>query len=434
VTTSSVEARHGVDAATILTLYICLLWVIPSPMVVQALGSAGSPSNLLAIATFFWWAWFHLRREEALSTGFQPVRAAMVGWLLVMVAVYAHAMAVPIPGDEISTADSGMLRLVGMGGILLFANDGFTSLARHHLLLRRLVIAAGLVAVFGLLQYATGQLYVDRLSIPGLAAGTSGWSLAERGGFVRPSGTSTSPIEYGVVLGMMLPLMIAFTATATRRVWFYRIMLVAVIMAIFLSVSRSAYLCALVGLLVMAFAWSTKARLRALAALVAVTVVVYVSVPSLLGTILGLFSNASEDPSVASRTGSYDIAGRFIANSPVVGRGFGTFLPKYWILDNGYLGLLIEGGVVGLLGLIAVIVAGATSARRVAKVAGAHTDRELGQALLASIAAGACGLAFFDTFAFPQTAGCFFLLIGLAGSMRRLILAKDHPRPAAVTP
>ena len=39
------------------------------------------------------------------------------------------------------------------------------------------------------------------------------------------------------------------------------------------------------------------------------------------------------------------------------------------------------------------------------------------------MAAGACGLAFFDAFAFPQTAGCFFLFIGLAGAMRRITLA-----------
>ena len=51
-------------------------------------------------------------------------------------------------------------------------------------------------------------------------------------------------------------------------------------------------------------------------------------------------------------------------------------------------------------------------------------DRGLSQALLASIAAGACSLAFFDTFAFPQSAGCIFLILGMAGAMRRLTLAE----------
>ena len=90
----------------------------------------------------------------------------------------------------------------------------------------------------------------------------------------------------------------------------------------------------------------------------------YVSVPGLLGSIQGLFSNAGKDPSIASRTGSYDIAGQFISSSPIIGRGFGTFLPKYWILDNAYLGLMIEAGAVGLLSLLTLIVCGLVSARQ----------------------------------------------------------------------
>jgi hypothetical protein len=50
-------------------------------------------------------------------------------------------------------------------------------------------------------------------------------------------------------------------------------------------------------------------------------------------------------------------------------------------------------------------------------------DRSLAAALLASVAAGACSLAFFDTFAYPQSAGCFFLLLGMAGAMRRLTVS-----------
>ena len=96
----------------------------------------------------------------------------------------------------------------------------------------------------------------------------------------------------------------------------------------------------------------------------------------------------------------------------MLGRGFGTFLPKYWILDNGYLGLLIEGGILAIAGLLTLIVVAAIAARRARRAAVDDFDRALAQALVAAIAAGACGLAFFDTFGFPQTAGCFFLFIG----------------------
>lgn len=424
--------RHGVDATTVLTAYLVLLWAIPSSMVVPSLGSAGSPSNLLGIASFFWWLWFHVRRTEPLASGFQPVRAAMLAWLLVMLVVYAHAMAVPIVGDEVSVADNGILRLLGMAGILLLASDGICCYERLHTLVRRLAFAAGAVAVLGLVQYLTHQLWIDRLSIPGLSPATV-TELGARSGFARPSGTSASAIEYGVVLAMALPVLITLAGQQRRR-WIFRLLLVPMILSIYLSVSRSAYLCATVGLLVLALSWSNRQRLRALGFMALVSVGLYVSVPGLLGAILGLFSNADSDPSVASRTGSYEVAGEFIANSPIVGRGFGTFLPRYWILDNGYLGLLIEAGVLGLLGLLVVLASGFLATRR-AGVGVPAEDHRLSRALMASILAGATCLAFFDTFAFPQTSGCVFLVLGIAGAMRRLATERAvepaHPSEAA---
>lgn len=415
---ASPGARRGADATTVLTVYLVLLWCIPSSMVVPALGSAGSPSNLLGVVAFFWWVWFHVRRTEVLGVGFQPVRAAMLGWLLIMLVVYAHAMAGPIPGDEVSVADNGILRLLGMAGILLLANDGISSYDRLQVLLRRLALVAGAVAVLGFVQYVTHQLWIDRLSIIGLSSGAA-IDFGARAGFARPSGTSASAIEYGVVLAMALPITIALASSDHRRRWVYRFLLVPMILSIYLSVSRSAYLCALVGLLVMAISWSNRQRIQALALMGVTSVAMYLAVPGLLGTILGLFSGADEDPSVASRTGSYEIAGDFIANSPVIGRGFGTFLPRYWILDNGYLGLLIEGGVLGLLGFLTVLASGILAARH--GLESACPDRHLlARAVMASILAGACCLAFFDTFAFPQTSGCVFLVLGIAGAIRRL--------------
>ena len=426
--------RQGVDAATVLTVYVCLLLAIPSPMVVGPLGSAGAPSAIMAIGVFFWWAWFHLQRSRRSPWGTQPVRLAVLAWLLAMVVVYANAMSLPMPGDEISPADSGLLKLLGLAGILLIANDGIPSLGGLRAVIRRLVIGGGIVAILGLLQYATGQLFVDRLQIPGLTSGTSGWSLAQRSGLARPSGTSTHPIEYGVVLTMVLPLAIVYALQSPTRRWIYRILLGAIAFAIFLSISRSALVCAGAALLVLAASWTAASRLRAALVLLMVTVAVYLSVPGVLGTLGRLFTGASDDPSINSRTGSYDLALQFVEASPILGRGFGTFLPKYWILDNGYLGLLIEGGIVGLAGLLILIVAAGMAARRSRRLGVDGFDQAVAQALLASVAAAACGLAFFDTFGFPQSAGCFFLILGLAGAMRRLVVAQERADPAAVSP
>lgn len=422
----------GIDGASVLTVYIVLLLAIPSPMVVPALGSAGAPSSLWAVGSFGLWLWFQVHRAHDDHEGQQPVRLAALIWLLVMLAVYVHAMARPISGDEISPADNGLLKLVGLCGVLLVANDGIPTLGRHRAVARRLVIGAGIVAALGLIQYATKQVLVDRFSIPGLASGNAAFSLAERSGLARPSGTSTHPIEYGVVLTMILPLAITFAMRAQRHRWFFRCILLAMSFAIFLSISRSAMLCALVAVVVLGATWRWTERLIAFLLFVVLSAVVYVTIPGVLGTITRLFTGASEDPSIASRTGSYEIAFEFISNSPLLGRGFGTFLPKYWILDNGYLGLLIEGGVVGFAGLVAVIISAMFAARRARALATDPFDRDLAQALLAAVCAGACALAFFDTFGFPQSAGTFFLVLGLAGSMMRLTtLAAVDPGPDA---
>ena len=68
-----------------------------------------------------------------------------------------------------------------------------------------------------------------------------------------------------------------------------------------------------------------------------------------------LFTGISQDDSALSRTDSYDLAAQFIERSPVFGRGLSTFLPSYRILDNQYLGLLIETGVVGTAAFLALL-------------------------------------------------------------------------------
>src|SRR2546430_13733022 len=60
-----------------------------------------------------------------------------------------------------------------------------------------------------------------------------------------------------------------------------------------------------------------------------------------------LFTGISRDDSALSRTDSYAVAGAFISRAPLLGRGPATWLPPYRILDNQFLGSLIEIGVGG---------------------------------------------------------------------------------------
>jgi hypothetical protein len=143
------------------------------------------------------------------------------------------------------------------------------------------------------------------------------------------------------------------------------------------------------------------------------------------GTLIGLFD--SNDPSLKSRTDSYDIVATFWQMNPVFGRGLGTFLPEFRILDNQYLVSLLDVGTVGLAAFLAVlgtaIIVALAGRKRYTDPVFVH----LGPALAASIAAGTSLTGFFDVFSFPQAAGSLFLLTGLCGAYWRL---QDFPARA----
>lgn len=424
--TSVDSASLRPDATMMLSCFLVVLLAVPSALIVGPLGTAGSPATVMALAGFAWWTWFHLHRSSRLDVP-QRVRVAVLGLLAVVLAAYAHAMATPLPVEELTPADSGLLKMIALAGVALVACDGIETRTQLHRLVGRLVLLTGAVALLGVIQNFTGQLWVNRISIPGLTGGLSEWRLTARGALARPSGTSIHPIEYGVVLTMVLPLAVTMARCAQRHRRLYQLVLLVISFSIFLAVSRSAVICAAIGLLVLMAGWTVRDRVRALAALVVVAAAVYVTVPGLLSTLASLFLGASDDASIASRTGSYDIAGGFILHSPVLGRGFGTFLPGYWILDNQYLLLAIETGALGVMAALLVFGCAASAARTAATRAEDGTDREICRALYASVLAGSVGFAFFDTMAFPQSACTLFLMIGLSGAALRIHADRTRP-------
>jgi len=342
---------------------------------------------------------------------------------------------------EARAADAGLLLVASWLGILLIAMDGIASRERLNTLLRRLVCAAGALATLGLLQFVTKTSFVNLIQIPGLATHDAPVGLGDRNGLTRPSGTALHPIEFGAVLTMCLPFALHYALADAHRSRLRRWYPVAAIAAaVPVSISRSAVLSAAVVLCVLLPTWSRGVRRRAYAAILALGAGAYISVPGLLSTLAGLFTGISQDSSAASRTDSFALAFQFIGRAPIFGRGFQTFLPQYRILDDQYLGLLIDTGVVGLgclLGLLAIGVTGALGIWRRERVG---RDAELGVAFAASIASALASFAVFDAFSFPMTTSLLFFVLGSYGALRRLRAVPDgsrsvseaaSPRPSA---
>lgn len=416
--------RHPkrIDGVTLLTGYLVALIAIPSRLVIGPLGGAGSPATVIGLGCLVWWIWFHIQRAESTGDGFQPVRCAFIAASFAFLASFVAAMMRPISGEEFSGAHLGIVLLAGWGGALLLANDGIPSSERLIVLIRRIVAAGGAMATLGMAQFITGEALVDVISIPGLSENHALFGTAVREGFVRPAGTATHPIEYGAVLTMILPLALAIAISDRGRSLIRRwYPVLALVLAVPLSNSRSTLLSAVIGGTVLAVSWPPVGRRIAAAAAALLGLFVYMTVPGMIGGLIGLFTNIGTDTSALSRTGSYSIAQDFIEKAPFFGRGFYTFLPKYRILDNQYLSLMIEVGLVGVASVLILILASFASARRAHKMSVDPCVRQIAQGLAAAVAAGSASLALFDGWSFPMSAGLFFLMVGLAGGVLRLV-------------
>jgi O-antigen ligase len=89
------------------------------------------------------------------------------------------------------------------------------------------------------------------------------------------------------------------------------------------------------------------------------------------------------------------------------------------ILDNQFLGLLIEVGILGVVALLALaamaIILPWTATRRSPD----EGIRQMGSGLSASVTAIVLSYAFFDGLGFPMSAGLLFLMVGISGSLTR---------------
>ncbi|WP_125774729.1 O-antigen ligase family protein [Antribacter gilvus] len=410
------------DGVLWLTLYLFLLFAVPAKQVLAPLGSAGAPSMLFGLAGFLLWLLLGVGTSRPSPLRIHPIRIALGVWLFSVGLTYVLAMARPISVDEISPADVALLSLVAWSGTLLVAHDGIPSRARFDLLVWRLALAGGLLAALGIAQIATGQAWVDRIVIPGLT-GSGDLALTWRNGMYRPAGTAAHALEYGVLVMMLLPLAlhVAFhhrERPAVRR-WTPAVLLLVLTP---LTGSRSAYIGAAIGLLIVMAGWPPVRRAVVGGFGVAGAVAGLAVAPQVFDSILGLFSD-SEDPSITSRTDSFGMAADFIARDPLFGRGLGTFLPKYRIFDNEYLVLLVSVGIVGtllFLGIWFVTVGVLLHARSESTD---ERSKDLALSLVASVTVGFVSISFFDAFAFPMTMGALFLLVGMAGSYRRQVTA-----------
>jgi O-antigen ligase len=185
-----------------------------------------------------------------------------------------------------------------------------------------------------------------------------------------------------------------------------------------MTVSRSAILGLIVVLAVILPVWPSRDRWRALGMVAIGALGFLVLVPGFVRDMSSLFFAIGSDASTTSRTSALSNALPLIAQHPLFGGGFGTFMPSVlFFTDDQYLNAGIELGLVGVAALVALFITGWWTARDVRRRSTDPAIRHLGQCLAASCAVMLVVYGTFDTLYFPMAAGVTFLVLGCTAAL-----------------
>ncbi|MGO9845609.1 MAG: O-antigen ligase family protein [Methylocella sp.] len=418
------------DAAWLFTVYALLLMLIPATLIFAPLGGTGTPATVFACCILLWYLFSWMAERLIPSGGGRLIRVAMLIFALAVLASFVAGMTRDITQTEVLAADSGLVWLVSSAALVIVACQAITDYRRLDALLRTLVILGSVISVIGILQFL-GLDLTQYIHIPGLSVNIE-QAQADliRNGFVRPQGTASQPIEFGVVLAMLFPLALQQAFDPTRGGRFRRWAPVALIgFTAPLTLSRSGIIGLGVVLLVLFPTWKLRRQGNALCVLVICVGAMHLLVRGLIGTFIQLFEGIfnGQDSSVNDRIADYGGVAQYIQQRPLFGRGIGTFLPlMYRYTDNMYLLATVEIGVVGVLAMTFLFIAGMQSAAMGRRRAGDQRQRETGQALLAAMAAAGITSATFDSLTFPMFSGLFFLLLGCCGAYYSIMTRNAH--------
>lgn len=433
-------------------LYAVCLLCIPSQLIFRPLGAPGTPANMLGMVALAWWVAATLGGLNPVKR-FTPTRIAVMLLSCAVLASYVSGMlrgwyAPPDVRQEtdefwtlvppsvlettsamVSAADRGLLSFAAWMGIVLLTAEGLRSWRDVELVVEWIVWLGAFVGAIGIIQFATGLNIASFFTIPGLSANADFGGVVSRSVLNRVSATAVHPIEYGVVLAGILPLALH----RMIRLWgrpLASVPALLVFVGCFMSVSRSAVVVVAVAFIVLLTGWPRPWRVRALLLTPVAVVALRVGVPGLVGTLISLFKNLYNDPSISGRTSDYAVVFDVMDDNVLFGRGLFTFVPRYYrIVDNQYLMFGVELGLLGLLAALVFLITAIFQARSAHKHAVDPVARHLGLALCAALSGVSLSFATFDALGFAMAAGMTMLLTGLAGACWRLAMLENGRSP-----
>jgi hypothetical protein len=294
--------------------------------------------------------------------------------------------------------------------------------------LKTFVGGGAILSVFALIEARTHYNVFNHLSgyIPLLKENADGVIAADalaRGGRLRVYASAQHPIALGAALAMLVPLGVYLVHRTGQKRWWLATGLVTV--AAFATVSRTAFVMLIVaGICFLRLRHISVRRLWP--ALIPALIAIHIALPGTLGTLKqsffpqgGLVAQQRLDANTSGSGRVADLGPSLSewSKHPLVGEGYGTRVvdgahPNARILDDQWLGTLLEVGIVGFAAWAWLFVRFFRRLAREAKVD--DTDRGwLLAAIAASVLSYAVGMFTYDALSFIQVTFLMWVLLGL---------------------
>jgi hypothetical protein len=346
--------------------------------------------------------------------------------------VLAALGSVVVNGARVSELQADVLKALTFFGSFLLIFYLVVSVLRSpqaiDTVVKTLVLGGTALGALAIVESRTGFNPFEHISefVPYLREDAS-FELG-RGIRQRAFGSAEHPIALGAALVMLVPLAVYLARGSGRKLWWGSLFITA--MGAFATLSRTGILMMIVAGLV--FLWLRPVETRRLWPLVVPLVVfTHFALPGTLGTFrASFFPEGGLISEQRSSAGSCTSAGRIAdlgpsldeaSRKPLLGYGYGTRLvsgPKQnaCILDDQWLGTLLETGALGFLGWLWLYLSFLRQSGREAK-ADASDRGWLLTAVAASVAAYAVGMLTFDAFSFIQVTFLLFILLGIGAAV-----------------
>jgi len=296
-----------------------------------------------------------------------------------------------------------------------------------------LVLAIGVIAIIGVIQKKTGWSPVDYLPPPSREVLYYRPGYLMSGRIAKPLSTTPHAIALGTMMAMAWPftLVIACHARSILKRYIAWILLPLVWLCCYYALSRGPWLAALITLFIMALG-SERIR-RRLGLLIPMGILLISLRPGVIDTISRVV-RASFDPT--SPLGSsawyrFELLGigiRAISVNPLrtlFGNGIGTFSSlnlvgenvgktiSFWSCDSAYIRFLVDSGVLGLLCMVALLIAIILYVWKGYKLA-EGSQKDILLALFSSIIAFIFMMTNANVYGWRQIGWLFWIILGLS--------------------